>query len=194
MANTAMTELDAVNRMLLAIGEAPVNSLTGTGLDDVDMARQTLEGASRDLQTQGFEWNTNRSMVLAPEYGTGFILLPANALTFAPVGASADATVVRRGTKLYDNVANTYVFTTEVTADIVVMLPFEELSQLCRSYLSWRAAMDFQEAVLGAEKITKFISDNVQRSWLAFYQETVAQEDNRFLLSGYEPATVLLRR
>lgn len=36
---SAMTELEAVNEMLMSIGQAPVNTLSVTGIRDVSVAR-----------------------------------------------------------------------------------------------------------------------------------------------------------
>ena len=56
---TPTTELQAVNTMLSTIGEAPVNSITGTTTVDVSVAKNILDETSMSIQSQGWNFNTN---------------------------------------------------------------------------------------------------------------------------------------
>ena len=56
---TPTTELQAVNTMLSTIGEAPVNSITGTTTVDVSVAKNILDETSMSVQSQGWNFNTN---------------------------------------------------------------------------------------------------------------------------------------
>ena len=58
MALSGTTELEAVNTLLHTIGEAPVNSLTGTLPIDATLANNTLSEVSREVQSAGWHWNT----------------------------------------------------------------------------------------------------------------------------------------
>ena len=53
MAVAATTELEAINIMLAAIGEAPVSSLTGLLPQDVAIAQSTLVETNRAVQSEG---------------------------------------------------------------------------------------------------------------------------------------------
>ena len=55
---TPTTELQAVNTMLSTIGEAPVNSITGTTTVDVSVAKNILDETSMSIQSQGWNFNT----------------------------------------------------------------------------------------------------------------------------------------
>ena len=61
---TATTELEAVNVMLAAIGEAPINSLTGTLPVDARIAQTTLNETNKDVQSEGWHFNTEIDVVL----------------------------------------------------------------------------------------------------------------------------------
>ena len=50
---TPTTELQAVNIMLSTIGEAPVNSITGTTTVDVSTAKNILDETSMSIQSLG---------------------------------------------------------------------------------------------------------------------------------------------
>ena len=56
---TPTTELQAVNTMLSTIGEAPVNSITGTTTVDVSVAKNILDETSMSVQSQGWNFNTH---------------------------------------------------------------------------------------------------------------------------------------
>ena len=58
MAVAATTELEAVNIMLAAIGEAPINSLIGTLPVDARIAQSTLTEVNKSVQSEGWSFNT----------------------------------------------------------------------------------------------------------------------------------------
>ena len=51
-----MTELEAINRMLAAIGQAPVNSVDQTN-PDVAICSRTLKQVSQEVQSEGWTFN-----------------------------------------------------------------------------------------------------------------------------------------
>jgi hypothetical protein len=62
----ATTELEAINAMLAAIGEAPVTSIAAPRLPDLEIAVNTLRDATRELLTQSWKFNTEYDLELAP--------------------------------------------------------------------------------------------------------------------------------
>jgi hypothetical protein len=60
------SELEAVNAMLSAVGEAPVASLTGTLPTNVTLARNLLTRTSREVQGKGWRFNTEFGYEIAP--------------------------------------------------------------------------------------------------------------------------------
>jgi len=63
---TGLTELEAVNSMLAAIGEAPVSTLTGATQADVQMAINILRDVTREVQSWGWRFNTEFGMEILP--------------------------------------------------------------------------------------------------------------------------------
>ena len=57
MAVAATTELECINIMLAAIGEAPINTLTGTLPVDAVTAQKTLAEINKDVQNEGWSFN-----------------------------------------------------------------------------------------------------------------------------------------
>ena len=65
MAVAATTELECINIMLAAIGEAPINSLVGTLPVDARIAQSTLTEVNKSVQSEGWSFNTETDVTLA---------------------------------------------------------------------------------------------------------------------------------
>ncbi len=156
---TPTTKLEAVNTMLSAIREAPVNSLS-SGLIDAETAEQILDNVSRSLQDQGHPFNIETDYKIAPD-SNGEIVLP---LEFIKADLAASQTQYRsnlheyvlRGRKMYDTVEHTYAINEELSLDVVVLLDFELLPESARRYIAIKAARMFQERILGSETLSSF--------------------------------------
>lgn len=146
---TPKTELEAVNDMLEAIWEAPVNSLESPVLDDVATAKRILDKTSREVQAKGWHFNTRINVTIPRDIITSKIPVPLNALRF-DVSQDDSRDVTQRGRFLYDRTNNTDVFTSDVKAEIVELLAWDDLPEFAKNYITVKAAMTFQETVLGA--------------------------------------------
>jgi hypothetical protein len=165
---TPTTELEAVNEMLTAIGTTPVNSLAVSGLTDAAIAKDTLAFISREVQSRGWWFNTNRGMTLNPSANE--IAVPSNYIRVTPslpsssgVGETRQFTV--RNGKLFDLLANNSTFMTSVKADVVLLLDFEHMPESARRYATIRAARIFQTKVMGDEQLGVFNSIHEQEAW-----------------------------
>jgi hypothetical protein len=152
---TPTTKLEAVNIMLSSIGEAPVNSLT-SGLVDAEMAETILNAVSRDVQSQGWHFNTEINFTIAPELTTGAIRLPANVLRVDTTGENANMDLVNRGGKLYDRVNHTFNIGKSIKLEMVIMLDFEDMPEAARRYCTLKAARMFQDRVVGSTDLHGF--------------------------------------
>ena len=102
MTVAATTELESINIMLAAIGEAPVNSLTGTLPVDVKIAQTTLTEVNKEVQSEGWSFNTEIDVTLTRD-GSNQISLPANILRVdANIHQHPTIDPIQRGLKLYD--------------------------------------------------------------------------------------------
>lgn len=163
-----MSELDAVNVILMTVGEQPVNTLETPGLSEVSIARTTLHQVSRKVQAEGFVFNTEEGYRIPPDLD-GYINLPPNTLRATPTDKSRR--LVQRGTRLYDIDKKTFKFEDPVELDLVLFLPFEELSPAARDYITIRAAREFQTRVLGSETLTQLTAFDEQQAYLALIRE-----------------------
>ena len=158
------TKLEAINELLEAIGESPVNSATNTGLVEADLASSRIDKISRQVQKRGWHWNTLKDYVLEPDISNN-IQLPASTVEVDTVGSSAHKDYVQRGTRLYDRDNNTFTITDPVVVDITLLLDFDDLPENARDYIVMRAARKFQERLFGSTELSNFDKEDEQRSW-----------------------------
>lgn len=150
------TELDAVNIMLQMIGEQPVNTLPVEGFYEASMAQNTLNNVSREIQSSGLHCNQEFGYPLALS-DDGSIGVPNNALVVLPNNSN----LTQRGEKLYDMARHTYEFPCSEIATVVWFLPFNELPQHVKNYVTIKAARKLLVELVGASEL---------------YQQTNAQE------------------
>lgn len=161
---TPTSELDAVNTILGVIGEAPVNSLEVAGMASVDVARQILHDVSREIQGQDWEFNSETSYSL-PLTLEGYIQVPPNILKIDVTDTWLQKYLpVQRGTRLYDRKNHTYVFPEALDFDVVWFLPFEELPEQLRRYVTIRAARVFQRRFLNSDQVNAITEEEEQRA------------------------------
>jgi hypothetical protein len=188
-----MTELDAVNIMLMSIGNAPVNTLVVPGLKDVSFAQLTLHNTSRAVQSRGWYFNRETNFPLAVD-GAGEIPLPANAIHCEPVDRSKD--YVERARKFYDRERHTFDFTghAPVLCDVIQMLTFEDLPQAARSYIGYRAARVFQANNVGSELLYRFTEREEVDALTELQRNELRATNTNALSSSQSVARITFRR
>lgn len=188
------TELDAVNEMLSVIGESPVNSLSGSLPQDAALAQNLLHRVSREVQTEGWWFNEERDYELIPD-GDGYINLPSDAL-FCDVDPSREHSardVVWRGTRLYDRIDQTYVFTSSLKTELIRFLAFEDLPEAARWYITVKAARKFQDRVQGSPQDHAYTEMDEIRA-LALLRRSDARSGDYTIFSHWTTARGLFRR
>lgn len=153
---TPTTELEAINALLDTIGESPINKIEDDGLVDAVKARAQLRNTSRRVQAKGWHWNTDPALVLPRSFPSGEVRVPLNTLKVDTVGPSAGIDVVQRGVRLYDRQRSTYSFDGPLTVSLVTMLPFEELPEAARQYITLSASRSFSEKSVGSSELSRF--------------------------------------
>lgn len=145
------TKLQAVNTMLSAIGEPPVNTLSSQRADS-NIAEQILDEVSRDVQGYGWHFNTEENITLTPD-SDGYIKISNNIVRVdADPNRYWNIDLVLRGDRLYDRVTNSYVFSGPIVINRIVLLEFPEMPEAARNYIAIRAARIFCDRMLGSEK------------------------------------------
>lgn len=156
---TKMTELEAVNVLLTTIGEAPVNTLTGNQVTDVTIARQVLNEVSREVQSQGWYFNTENGVTLTPD-NNKHILPPADTARID----SRDYNIVIREDKLFDLDDFTYEFGGSIKVNIVYYQDFTVLPDAAKRYIAARAARIYADRLLNSETIHAMTSKDERQA------------------------------
>lgn len=191
---TPTTELEAVNLMLDAIGESPINSLTNSAVVDAVKARAVLSEVSRAVQQKGWHFNTEKDYELVPTAFDHEIILPGNCLRVDTVGRDKATDVVQRGKRLYDRRKHTYSFDKSLLVDMVILLPFEELPEAARYYIAVRAARVFQARSVGSESLYQFTSQDEQMALVDMKKAEGVTADHNMFTGSWSVAKMLQRR
>ena len=142
------TELDAINILLAAIGTSPVNNLN-TANTDAAMAKNYINNALKEIQTEKWYFNTEENYQLTPDINNE-IHLADNIINIDSIGRFGENTnLIPRGKKLYDRLNHTYKIPQPITANIILCLEFDELPETAIQYIIAKAARKYQEELLG---------------------------------------------
>ena len=132
-----MEELEALNLLLRAIGSDPVNSLK-TNQPDAANAIDTLNRYRKRVQKRGWWCNIQYCVVFQPD--NGVIRIPVEYTT----AVFADANLVKRGTKLFNKLTNSYQFSTnQIATRTIYILPWEEMPASMQEVVTYQAAASF---------------------------------------------------
>lgn len=187
------TELEAVNTILSVIGESPISSLQeGAAVADAVTAQSTLSEVNRAVQSKGWHFNTEKEFELSPAVGTGYITVPSNTLRVDATDTWID--VVQRGTRLYDRTNHTYAFSQSIKTDLVVLLPFDELPETARYYITIKAARVFQSRTVGSDALFQFTAVDERDALAALKRAEGITGDYNILNGSSSVARVLNRK
>ena len=202
MARARTSKLEAVNKALQMMGEAPVNSLQGLfGLGN--LAETTIDSVSRKLQTEGWSFNTDYEADLARDSTTNEISVGTSTTrVYVDPYDYPDIDVVQRGSRLYDRKNNTYEFKQDLKADITIILDWEELPEHARVYIMTKTGRELQESMIGSKDLTEINLLVEQEVRSQFLEEETMLSDHNILrghnrrvnpMRTYRPSDVLSR-
>ena len=164
---TRTTELEAVNTILSTIGEAPLNSLTGSLPVDGTVAKNVLSEVAREVQSQGWHFNTHYKATLTRNTDNK-IPVASNAVRVEldpNYVAKSEYDIVQRDSFLYNLAKNTEIFDKDFNdVTIVYLLPFDEIPEQAKRYITIRSARIFHDRTLGANTIHKFSQEDEQQA------------------------------
>ena len=202
MAVAATTELESINIMLAAIGEAPVNSLTGTLPNDVKIAQSTLTEVNKEVQSEGWSFNTEIDVTLTRD-GSDHINLANNILRVDPsIHHHPTIDAIQRGSKLYDRLNNEYEFDDDLVCTIVYYRDFDELPEPARRYMTIKAAIIFVDRLVGDQGLRTYTQEDEIRARAILVETDYANADHNLLrgdpsltsvFDTYNPSSALIR-
>tara|TARA_X000001382_G_scaffold38713_2_gene25866 strand:- start:2505 stop:3128 length:624 start_codon:yes stop_codon:yes gene_type:complete len=146
------SELNAINEVLAAIGQAPVTTVDQTN-PDVSIIQQTLANVSREVQSEGWHFNKESSYKLTPQ-ADKTIPIPDNMLSLdldAKYYGAKD--VVRRNGKLYDKWREprelAYTFDSPVYVDVIWFTEYSDIPTPIQDYIVARTAALVSTRIVG---------------------------------------------
>lgn len=184
---SSMTELEAVNVLLTTIGEAPVNTLSGNQVTDVTIAKQVLNEVSREVQSQGWHFNTEPKVKLSRNLDNE-IAVPADT---ARIDSNEYNVVIREG-KLFDLDERKFTFESNIEADIVFYRDFEVLPDVAKKYITTRAARIYSDRMINSETMHRMLAKDEQ-SALIDLKEFEGDTGDYNMMDSYSVARVLNR-
>ena len=145
----ATTLLEAINTLLAAIGSSPVTSTDTPQNADAIIAKNNINRALRDIQTEKWYFNSESDYPLTPDVN-GTIHIPNNIINIDFTGRLGEGNrFVIRGKKLYDRLNHTFKIDEQLEADVVLCLEYDEIPESAAQYVIARAARRYQEEMLG---------------------------------------------
>ena len=160
---TRTTELEAVNTILSTIGEAPLNTLSGSLPVDGTIAKNVLSEVAREVQSQGWHFNTHINVTLTRNtdnkipLATNVVRVEIDPRKYS----KGDYNIVQRDTFLYNLAKNEETFDRDFeNATVVYLLPFNEIPEQAKRYITIRSARIFHDRTLGANTLHKFSQED----------------------------------
>ena len=194
MAATRTLEIDAVNTMLSTVGEPPVSTLDDALQSDASIARNILTEVSREVQTQGWHFNTVREVVLTADGADGDRIKVADNAVRVDLEPQHTGSydIVQRGSYLYDRKGQTDAFSGTLKATVMYVLEWDELPEPARRYITIRAARIFQDRFVGSGDHHSFNTMDEFRA-LAILKEFESNTGEHSIFDNYDVYRVIDR-
>ena len=202
MTVAATTELECINIMLAAIGEAPVNSLTGTVPVDVRIAQSTLTEVNKQVQAEGWSFNTEIDVTLTRNASNNIVLGTDVLRVDAQTHDHPSINPIQRGLKLYDRKNNTFIFDVDLKCTVVYFRSFDELPEQARSYMTIKAARIFVDRLVSDQSLRTYTQEDEIRARSVLMETDLSNADHNILIgdpaisdaiSTFSPIDVLNR-
>lgn len=191
---TPTSELEAINTILSVIGESPISTLAEiSSVADAVTAQSILSEVSRQVQTKGWHFNTERDFTLWPQNTTKEIAVPPNCLRIDSYGDDQEIDVVQRGSRLYNRQKHSYAFDKGLKVDMVILLPFTDLPQAARHYITIKAARVFQGRTVGSDALYQFTALDEKDALLDLKRNEGITGDYNILKSNSSVYKTLIR-
>lgn len=156
-----LTELEAINVMLLDIQRAPVASVDSIDIyHEATIAQQKLQQVGKRIVGQGWNFNSRR-MTLTPDVN-GHIWVPSATVSVYTDELTTDYIIVDG--KLFDSFEDTDVFTSSVTATVVLGFDFASLPLPIQTVIIESARVDFYSTMMPGEPIPQHIQTALRDS------------------------------
>lgn len=174
------SELEAVNEILSSVGDSPVNTLENLTNVNAINAHNVLRRVNRQFQSRGWSFNYFENYTLNPDYYSKKIMWSNNILYIEGLN---DEKYIQRDKYVYDKTNSTDTFTSAVSADVILLVPFEELPEQARQYIVAKSATQFATRFVGDMNLVQVLLRTEQEAW-SFFQEYELDNNNYNMLEN----------
>jgi hypothetical protein len=180
------SELSAVNQILAAVGQAPVTTLDQTN-PDTTIAYNTLVEVSREIQAQGWIFNSEFELPLIPD-NDGDIIIPSNVLRVdrSEIPENFGLAVVARSGKLYNAITHTFnwsALSSPLKCDVVYLTPFDDCPQPFKDYVTARASVVASSRMVGDPNQFRLLKEREEQSRAMWMQHE--SEQGNYTMFGF---------
>ena len=196
------TELDAVNQILSSVGQAPVTTLDLQN-PEVSIVLNTLREVNRQVQAEGWIFNTEREYELTPDEITKEILYPSNMLQIdANVRQhKSDYDLVRRNGKVYDRLNHTFEFDDPIQVHVTWSFDFSDVPPAIQTYITARAARMCATKMIGNGDLYQLLAEQEGQTRAVALEYECNQgdysifgfQDGQNYYNSYQPFKALMR-
>ena len=174
-----LSELEAVNQMLLAIGSGVTSSITGTVTKDVAACRSILARTRTKVLLFGWSFNTDKDRPYKPD-ANGFIAVPEKALHVDTTNEryQGDMDVAQRGNRLYDRKKGTFTFTKTVYLDLTIDMDWNDLPEAAKHYIAAEASEQAVAELDGDAARIQLARMNTMRARRDMMSHEISTSDN----------------
>lgn len=155
------TRLEAVNRMLEASGEQPVNTLLSDGVNDTDLAQSILDTTIIEVLSQGWSFNTRYKKLYRDSDQK--IVLSDNILHFTPWGEHLYCSLSQLGNYLYDNYNDRDTFPDDeyVELKLIYKWDYDDIPTDVQLFIADKAARDYQMKTQRSREADAYLAETL---------------------------------
>ena len=164
------TELSAVNQVLGAVGQSPITQLDYAN-PEISYIYQLLQECNRDVQSEGWSFNTEKHYSMTPDANTNHINVTDGMLQVDLSGDFANrvTNIIVKNGRLYDKLQHTDEFTKEkgllnndgtLAVDIVWLLEFDDIPQPFKRLVIYRAANRAAAQLVSNPQLVQMLQGN----------------------------------
>jgi len=196
------TELSAVNSILGSIGQSPLTTLNFNNPETAFVYNLLVE-ANKDIQNEGWHFNTEENIKVTPDTTTKYIVIPSNYLRYDLHDKRIDKTkdLVRRNGRLYDLVEHTDQFTEDKYLDIVTLYPFSDVPPVFQRYIISRASVRAAVQQVAHKELAALLQIQEQSARANVMDYECSQGDHNYMgwpektaYAPFQPFQILNRR
>lgn len=182
-----LTELNAVNSVLGAIGQSPVTTLDFEN-PETSFVYNLIQECSRDVQDEGWVFNRENYYPFTPN-ADGEILIPANILRMdvSENDVYRCTDVVKRDGKLYDKIRHTFKFKGKFYFDVVWLFPFTDLPSTFQRFVTHMASSRAAVQLVDNPQLSQALQERVALARASCIEYECNQGDHNFM--DFQPGT-----